>query len=66
MSGTVTDLNVKARRGSITLLGRYDAGDLHRAMRVAIGRWHLRRLRASRDAAPVNCDIRADGKVVPL
>lgn len=55
-------------------IGLYNAGDLQRAFRVALARAHLRHLRSpSRQPSPVNhssypigCDVRPDGKVVPL
>jgi hypothetical protein len=51
----------------IALLGHYDASDLQRAMRVALGRAHLRSLRGgSAQRSPINCDIRPDGRRVEL
>jgi len=51
----------------LPLVGRYDAGDLQRAMRVALGRAHLRMLRGdTAKRSPVGCDMRADGRRVEL
>lgn len=49
------------------ILGNYDVGDLHRAMRVALGRAHLRSFRAEgAKPSPIGCDVRADGRRVQL
>jgi hypothetical protein len=51
----------------LPLVGRYDAGDLQRAMRVALGRAHLRMLRGdTAKRSPLGCDMRADGRRVEL
>lgn len=58
---------IESHTPRLKLLGRYDAGDLHRAMRVALGRAHLRALRAERERrSPVGCDVKADGTLVSL
>lgn len=51
----------------LTLVGRYDASDLQRAMRVALGKTHLRMLRGdTAKRSPIGCDVRADGRRVQL
>lgn len=54
-------------RPRIPILGNYDVSDLQRAMRVAVGRAHLRSLRGeSAKPSPIGCDVRPDGRRVQL
>jgi len=58
---------MEMRCSRITLVGRYDAGDLQRAMRVALSKAHLRSLRGeSAKRSPIGCDMRSDGNRVEL
>lgn len=54
-------------RPRIRILGNYDVSDLQLAMRVALGRAHLRSLRGeSAKPSPIGCDVRDDGRRVKL
>jgi hypothetical protein len=56
----------------LPVLGNYTAGDLQRAMRVALARAHLAVLRANHQSpidnhqSPIGCDVRPDGRLVRL
>jgi hypothetical protein len=51
----------------IPVIGRYDVSDLQRAMRVVLGRAHLRALReeAARPSL-IGCDVKSSGAVIGL
>ena len=69
MNAIVMSRITEENRSRIALLGHYDASDLQRAMKVAIGRAHLRALKnlGTRVSGHViNCDVRPDGRRVEL
>lgn len=51
----------------VMLVGRYDASDLQRAMRVVLARADLRayRLKAAQ-RLPIGCDVKTNGRLVAL
>lgn len=51
----------RAKRKPV-ILGRYTAGDLHRAFQNAMARAERRKAAAT----PVGCDVRPDGRLVAL
>ena len=65
MNALIRERINRERRG-YPVLGRYDVSDLQRAMRVALGRAHLRDLRASSPRRCASFDFRPDGKAVAL